>query len=133
MSPWSSGSAPPHGAGLVDAAFCGGSLVAALSQGLTLGGLVQGVKVVDNDYASGWWDWLTPFTVLSGIAVVIGYALLGACWLVWRTEGQMEDLNRRYARFLSAATLAMIVAASLWTPLLNPRFDQWWFSWPGTI
>jgi cytochrome bd ubiquinol oxidase subunit II len=121
------------GRGWWDAAFCGGSLVAALSQGLTLGGLLQGVKVVDNAYAGGWWDWLTPFTVLCGIAVVIGYALLGACWLVWRTEGQMEDLNRRYARFLGVATLAMIVAVSLWTPFLNPRFAQRWFGWPGIL
>jgi cytochrome d ubiquinol oxidase subunit II len=114
-----------------DVAFCGGSLVAALCQGLTLGGLLQGIKVADNAYAGGWWDWLTPFTVLCGVAVVIAYALLGACWLVWRTEGHMEDLNRRYARHLGIAMLVMIAAVSLWTPFLNPRFLERWFGWPG--
>ncbi len=114
-----------------DIAFCGGSLTAALCQGLTLGGLLQGVKVANDAYAGGWWDWLTPFTVLCGVAVAIGYALLGACWLVWRTEGHMEELNRVYARRLGVATLAMIGAVSLWTPFLNPSFRDRWFGWPG--
>ena len=71
-----------RGRKLWDLSFFGGSTVAALCQGLTLGGLLQGIHVVDRQYAGGWFDWLTPFTVLCGIAVVIGYAWLGACWLV---------------------------------------------------
>ncbi|WP_048861361.1 cytochrome d ubiquinol oxidase subunit II, partial [Acidisphaera rubrifaciens] len=67
-----------------DFAFFGGSLMAALCQGLTLGGLLQGIHVVGRQYAGGWWDWLTPFTVLCGVAVVCGYALQGAAWLIWR-------------------------------------------------
>ena len=114
-----------------DFAFFGGSLVAALCQGMALGGLLQGVKVVGRAYAGGWWDWLTPFTVLCGVAVVIGYALLGATWLVWRTEGGLHDRARRLASVLGAATLAMIGAVSLWTPFLNPSFMQRWFGWPG--
>ncbi len=114
-----------------DFAFFGGSLVAALSQGLTLGGLLQGIKVANRAYAGGWWDWLTPFTVLCGVAVAIGYALLGACWLVWRTEGPLQQRCRRQAGILGVATLAMIGAVSLWTPLLSPAFAQRWFGWPG--
>ena len=114
-----------------DVAFCGGSITAALCQGLTLGGLLQGVKVANHAYAGGWWDWLTPFSLLCGVAVVIGYALLGACWLVWRTESGLQDLNRRYALWLAGATLAAIGIVSLWTPLLNPRFLHRWFHWPG--
>jgi cytochrome d ubiquinol oxidase subunit II len=114
-----------------DVAFCAGSLMAALCQGLTLGGLLQGVKVVNNAYAGGWWDWLTPFTVGCGLAVVVGYALLGACWLIWRTEGGLQALNRRYARVLAILTLCAIGGVSLWTPFLNARFMHRWFHWPG--
>jgi cytochrome d ubiquinol oxidase subunit II len=114
-----------------DAAFLCGSAVAAFCQGLVLGGLLQGIRVVDRVYAGGWWDWLTPFTVLCGIAVVIGYAMLGACWLVWRTEGLLQQRCRQHARVLAVATLGFIVAVSLWTPLLNPLFTQRWFGWPG--
>ena len=114
-----------------DVAFAGGSAMAALCQGLTLGGLLQGIHVQGRAYAGGWWDWLTPFTVLCGVAVVVGYALLGAAWLVWRTEGDLQQRCRRHALRLGAATLALIVAVSIWTPLLNPVFAQRWFGWPG--
>lgn len=114
-----------------DFAFFGGSTVAALCQGLTLGGLLQGIHVENNAYAGGWFDWLTPFTVLCGVAVVVGYALLGATWLVWRTEGELQRRCRRHARVLALMTLAMIVAVSLWTPLLNQVFAERWFGFPG--
>jgi cytochrome d ubiquinol oxidase subunit II len=61
-----------RGRALWDLVFFGGSTLAALCQGLTLGGLLQGIRVVDEAYAGGWWDWLTPFTVLCGVAVVVG-------------------------------------------------------------
>jgi cytochrome bd ubiquinol oxidase subunit II len=122
-----------HGRFWWDVAFCGGSTVAALCQGLALGGLLQGIKVVNNAYAGGWWDWLTGFTVLCGIAVVIGYALLGSCWLIWRTEGPLQERSRHYARILVVATLGLIVIVSLWTPMLNPRFAERWFGWPGIL
>jgi cytochrome d ubiquinol oxidase subunit II len=116
-----------------DLAFMLGSTIAALCQGLALGGLLQGVKVVGNAYAGGWWDWLTPFTILCGLAVVAGYALLGACWLIWRTEGPFQERFRRRAGTLGALVLAFIVAVSLWTPFLNERFFQRWFGFPGVF
>ncbi len=118
---------------LWDLAFFGGSTLAAFCQGLTLGGLLQGIKVVDRHYAGGWFDWLTPFTLLCGVAVVVGYALLGACWLVWRTQGPLQHRCRAHAHLLGIATLALIVAVSVWTPLLNPIFSQRWFGWPGLV
>lgn len=118
---------------LWDIAFCGGSLVAAFAQGLTLGGLLQGIAVKDRAYAGGWWDWLDAFTVLCGIAVVIGYALQGATWLVWRTEGKLQQRAREYAVTLAFLTLALIVIVSLWTPLRNPEYASRWFSWPGIL
>ena len=116
-----------------DIALCGGSTLAAFCQGLTLGGLLQGIHVVKDAYAGGWWDWLTGFTILCGIALVVGYALLGAGWLIWRTEGPLQERCRNHARTLAIATLGLIVVVSLWTPMLNPRFSHRWFGWPGIL
>jgi len=116
-----------------DRAFCAGSTIAAFCQGLVLGGLLQGIHVEGRDYAGGWWDWLTGFTVLCGVAVVAGYALQGACWLVWRSQGGLQDRCRSHARRLGIAMLGFIVVVSLWTPLLNPIFMQRWFGWPGIL
>ena len=116
-----------------DFAFFAGSTMAAFAQGLTLGGVLQGVHVAGRAYAGGWWDWLTGFTILCGLAVVVGYALLGATWLIWRTEGALQQRCRRHAHTLGAATLALIVVVSLWTPMLNPVFAQRWFGWPGIL
>ena len=118
---------------LWDLSFFGGSALAALCQGLSLGGLLQGIHVVDRQYAGGWLDWLTPFTVLCGVAVVVGYAWLGACWLIWRTEGSLQRRVRRQATALAWAMLALIVVVSLWTPFLNPTFMHRWFGWPGIL
>jgi cytochrome d ubiquinol oxidase subunit II len=74
--------------------------VASLAQGITLGALLQGITIKGRAYGGGWWDWLSPFTLLVGISLVIGYALLGACWLIWKTEGELHDKARRFARFL---------------------------------
>ena len=114
-----------------DRSFCLGSLVAALCQGLTLGGLLQGVHVADRAYAGGWFDWLTPFTVLCGIAVMVGYALLGSCWLIWRTEGRLQERCFRHAGTLGLFLLLLIVVVSLWTPFLHGSFLDRWFGWPG--
>jgi cytochrome d ubiquinol oxidase subunit II len=69
--------------------------------------------------------------VLCGVATVFGYALLGACWLVWRTDGPQQGRSRRYAGILGIVTLLFIGAVSLWTPFLNPVFTARWFTWPG--
>ncbi|MBV8524936.1 MAG: cytochrome d ubiquinol oxidase subunit II [Acetobacteraceae bacterium] len=116
-----------------DFAFCSGSILAALCQGLALGGLLQGVRVENRHYAGGWFDWLTAFTILCGIALVFGYALQGATWLIWRTEGRLQRRCRRYAGYLGVILLALIVIVSLWTPMLNPRFTDRWFSWPNIL
>ena len=123
--------ATPGGRRLWDLSFLLGSTLAAFCQGLTLGGLLQGVRLHGRAYAGGWWDWLTGFTLLCGLAVVVGYALLGATWLVWRTAGPLQQRCRGYAQVLGAMTLGLIGAVSLWTPFLHPRFAERWFSWPG--
>jgi cytochrome d ubiquinol oxidase subunit II len=111
-----------------DLAFWAGSTLAAFAQGLILGGLLQGVKVVDKQFAGGPFDWLTPFTVMCGIGVVIGYATLGATWLVYKTEGPVADRARRQAKALLLGLLAFAVLVSLWTPYAHPRIAARWFT-----
>jgi cytochrome bd ubiquinol oxidase subunit II len=113
-----------------DWAFAGGSLVAALAQGLALGALVQGIPVSGRAYAGGWWNWLTPFSLLTALALVVGYALLGAGWLIYKTSGELQAKAYRFARWLAAGTLAFIAAVSLWTPFLVPLYFDRWFAWP---
>jgi cytochrome d ubiquinol oxidase subunit II len=118
---------------LWDAAFCIGSIVAALAQGMMLGAILQGVQVKDDAYAGGWIDWLSPFSLLTGAGVVIGYALLGATWLVLKTEGPLQDHARRLSFMLGIATLAALAAVSAATPFLT--YDYWrrWFELPGVL
>lgn len=123
---------PRHRA-LWDAAFSIGSIIATLAQGITLGALLQGVQVDGRAYGGGWWDWLTPFSLLTGVSLVIGYALLGACFLLWKTEGAVHDDARRYARPLTIALVATIAAVSAYTPFLEGKYYQRWFDWPGVI
>jgi cytochrome d ubiquinol oxidase subunit II len=111
-------------------AFTGGSVVAAFSQGVALGALVQGIPVVNRAYAGGWWDWLTPFSIATGFAVLIGYALLGATWLVMKTTGELAEKARRYAYLTAVGTLVSMGVVSLWTPFLEPLYLERWFSWP---
>jgi cytochrome d ubiquinol oxidase subunit II len=116
-----------------DRAFFGGSLVAALCQGIALGALVQGIEVADRAYSGGWWDWLTPFSVLTGLAVATGYALLGATWLVLKTEGGLQHRMRRLAWPLGFATLGFMGLVSLVTPFLDPVYFERWFNLPGSL
>ena len=115
---------------LWDISFAFGSIMAALSQGIALGTLVQGIKVADRAYVGGWFDWLTPFSVMTGFAVVVGYALLGATWLMMKTEGELHDIARRYAFITGIGTLVLIGAVSLWMPFLQPGFYGRWFDFP---
>lgn len=113
--------------------FWAGSLTAAIAQGMALGGLVQGIAVQGRAYAGGNWDWLTPFSALTGLALVVGYALLGATWLILKTEGEIHDLAVRLARPLGAAMLALIGLVSLATVYRQPEYMARWFSWPTAI
>lgn len=118
---------------LWDAAFSVGSFVAAAAQGLTLGALLQGIHVEGRAYAGGWWDWLTPFSLLCAVSIVIGYGMLGATFLLWKTEGRVHDDARKLARPLAFGLLAAIVAVSAYTPFLEGRYYERWFNWPGVV
>jgi len=114
-----------------DVAFAGGSITAAFLQGVILGGLLQGVEVVDRQYAGGPFDWLTPFSIFVGFAVVAGYGLLGATWLVMRTSGPAQEFGRGAAPLLLFAVLGAMAVVSLWTPLTVERIAARWFSVPN--
>ena len=111
--------------------FWGGSLIAAIAQGMALGALVQGIAVDGRAYAGGNWDWLTPFSALTALALVIGYAMLGATWLILKTDGETMARARRLAIPLGAALIALIGAVSLVTPFLRPEYLVRWFGWPS--
>ncbi|WP_085901802.1 cytochrome d ubiquinol oxidase subunit II [Kiloniella majae] len=119
--------------GLWDLAFFGGSLAAAFCQGIALGALVQGIDVVDRAYAGGWWNWLTPFSLLTGISVVVGYILLGSTWLILKTVGPVQEKAHRYAKPALFGLLGLIGVVSIWTPFLNPEFLARWFTMPQII
>jgi cytochrome d ubiquinol oxidase subunit II len=118
---------------LWDWAFAAGSIAATFAQGIALGTIVQGIPVADRAYAGGWWNWLTPFSVFTGLALVVGYALLGAGWLIIKTDGALQDRFYRFALILGPATLVLIGLVSLWTPFLEPLYMERWFTWPRML
>jgi cytochrome bd ubiquinol oxidase subunit II len=118
---------------LWDLAFSWGSIVAAFAQGVVLGGLLQGITVKDGHFAGGSFDWLTPFALFCGLALVAGYALLGATWLIFKTDGDLEVWARDKAKMALIAVLAATLIISLWTPFTIPRIAERWFSWPNIL
>ena len=119
--------------GVWDWAFFGGSTFATFCQGIALGALVQGIRIENGDYAGGWWDWLTPFSLTCGAALVVGYALLGATWLVMKTRGSVSLRMRDLALPLAVALLVFIGIVSLWTPFQNTDYFIRWFNLPGSL
>ena len=116
-----------------DASFTAGSLVAAMAQGMTLGALLQGIDVAGRAYAGSWWDWLTPYTLLTGLGTVAGYALLGSTWLFWKLEGVGQAHARKLAVRAAIATLALLGAVSLYTPFLEAEYFARWFTMPSIL
>jgi cytochrome d ubiquinol oxidase subunit II len=118
---------------LWDVAFSGGSIVAALAQGITLGALLQGIAVQNRTYAGGWFDWLTPFSLLVGVSLVCGYALLGSTWLVMKSEGSLQERCHRMAFRLGIATIVAMAVVSAATPFLRDAYWMRWFAWPQVL
>jgi cytochrome d ubiquinol oxidase subunit II len=110
-----------------DLAFAGGSILAALMQGVTIGAFIQGFKVADNQFAGGPFDWLTPFSVVTAIALVSGYVLLSAGWLIMKADEALKEWAYGVARYALIALAAFIVIFSIWTPFLRPDIAARWF------
>jgi len=114
-------------------AFAAGSAIAAFCQGLILGGLIQGIKVENGAFAGGAFDWATPFAVFCGLGLVAGYALLGATWLILKTDGAVAKRARAEARLLLLVVIIFMAVVSAWTPLAFERIAIRWFSLPNIL
>ncbi|MCI1033925.1 cytochrome d ubiquinol oxidase subunit II [Raoultella terrigena] len=114
-----------------DLAFLGGSLLATFAQGVVVGAVINGFPVSGRAFSGGMLDWLTPFTLFCGLGLTIAYALLGASWLVMKSEEPLQEKMRGASRALLLALLAVIAAISLWTPLAQPAIAARWFSLPN--
>ena len=116
---------------LWDKAFIGGSLTATFFQGVALGAYIDGFEVVDRAYAGGALDWLTPFSLFCGLALIAAYALLGCTWLIMKTEGRLQEQMHNMARPLVFVLLGVTGIVSLWTPLAHADIAERWFSLPN--
>jgi cytochrome bd ubiquinol oxidase subunit II len=117
--------------GFWDHGFAYGSTVATLAQGIVLGAFIQGFKVDGRHFTGSSFDCFTPFSLLTGVALLFGYALLGSGWLVMKTEGELQAWARRLGRIAFLGVLAAIGLVSLWTPAVDPGIAHRWFSWPN--
>jgi cytochrome d ubiquinol oxidase subunit II len=116
-----------------DHGFAFGSAIAAFAQGVVLGAFIQGFHVEGRQFVGSSFDCFTPFSVFVGIALMFGYALLGAGWLVIKTEGALQDWARGFGRHALIGTCMAVGAVSLWTPLANVSIAARWFSWPNIV
>ncbi|MCQ4313440.1 cytochrome d ubiquinol oxidase subunit II [Pseudomonas stutzeri] len=116
-----------------DKAFVGGSLAATFFQGVALGAFIDGFPVADRAYAGGPLDWLTPFSVFCGLALIAAYALLGCTWLIMKTAGDLQKRMHDIGIPLVWAVLAVTGIVSIWTPLTHPDIAERWFSMPNLI
>jgi len=114
-----------------DHGFTYGSTIATFAQGIVLGAFIQGFKVAGRHFVGSSFDCFTPFSLLTGVALVFGYALLGAGWLVMKTEGELQAMARRLGRYALIGVFVAIGIVSLWTPLVDPVIAHRWFTWPN--
>jgi cytochrome d ubiquinol oxidase subunit II len=118
---------------LWDYAFHFGSLAATFMQGMMLGAFVQGVKIEGRSFAGGPFDWLNAYSVMTGMALVFGYMLLGATWLVMKTDGITQDWARRSAAYVLGYVGVFLVVVSISMPMMNPGVKALWFSMPNLL
>jgi cytochrome d ubiquinol oxidase subunit II len=111
-------------------AFFVGSLVAVFAQGLTLGGYLSGTRVVGGQFAGGALDWLNPFSLMVGFALIAGYVLLGSTYLIIKTEGSVQERAYRQAYWSGLAVAGFMIVVSIWTPLHDPAIAARWLSPP---
>jgi cytochrome d ubiquinol oxidase subunit II len=114
-----------------DTAFCAGSSVATFAQGLVLGSFIQGFKVEGRVFTGSSFDFVTPFALLTGVALMFGYALLGAGWVIMKTETDLQEWSRRAGKICLLGVFFCIAAVSIWTPLASTIIMARWFAWPN--
>jgi cytochrome d ubiquinol oxidase subunit II len=114
-----------------DHGFAYGSALATFAQGVILGSFIQGYNVEGRHFVGGSFDCLTPFSAFTGVALMSGYALLGAGWLVLKTEGELQTWARNLGQRCLITTALAIAVASIWTPIIDHSIALRWFSWPN--
>ena len=100
---------------------------------MVLGAFLQGFKVTGRQFSGTSFDFLTPFSLMTGIALLFGYSLLGSGWLVLKTEGEIQAAARRHGKKCLIGTMIAIVLVSLWTPYMSAQIATRWFSWPNML
>ncbi|MBL8675823.1 MAG: cytochrome d ubiquinol oxidase subunit II [Alphaproteobacteria bacterium] len=123
--------ASPKTRKLWDYSFHFGSLIATFFQGMILGSFVEGISVEGRSFAGRPFDWLSSFSLMTGIALVFGYALLGATWIVMKTEGVSQEWARKVALYVSIYVAGFMGLVSLWVPFLNEEIFRRWFTLPN--
>jgi cytochrome d ubiquinol oxidase subunit II len=116
-----------------DKAFLCGSIAATFFQGMTLGAYLQGIRVVNQAYAGGPLDWISPFSIFTGLGLLVTYALLGSTWLIFKTTGELQAVCMRLSQRISVALLLIIAVISLWTPWMDSRIAERWFTMPNLL
>ncbi|HEY1095863.1 MAG TPA: cytochrome d ubiquinol oxidase subunit II [Alphaproteobacteria bacterium] len=111
-----------------DTAFHFGSLIATFMQGIILGTFVQGIPVTDQKFSGGAVDWLEAFPLFCGVALVVGYSLIGATWLVKKTDGETKAWAQKCALYLLPIIMVLFALVSLWVPFLDDAIAQRWFA-----
>jgi cytochrome bd ubiquinol oxidase subunit II len=114
-----------------DYGFCYGSAIATFAQGVMLGAFIQGFEVDGRHFTGTAFDFITPFSLLTGIALLFGYSLLGAGWLILKTEGEIQAGARRHGKVCLLGVLIAIAIVSGWTPIMSEDVALRWFSWPN--
>lgn len=114
-----------------DHAFCYGSALATFAQGIVFGAFIHGFHTEGRQIAGGSFDCFTPFSLFTGVALLLGYGLRGAGWLVLKTEGDLQDRARRLGRRCLVGVLVAIAVIRPWKPLIEPDIARRWFSWPN--
>jgi cytochrome d ubiquinol oxidase subunit II len=113
-----------------DAGFAGGSLVAAFIQGLMVGALVEGLPIANGHYTGGEFGWFSPFALICGVGLCLGYMLLGACWLVRKCEGDLREQAYRLIPYLSIALLVFLIVVFGYALAENLRVIGRWLERP---
>ena len=116
-----------------DHAFCYASGIATFAQGVVLGSFIQGYEVTGRVFSGSSFAFLTPFSVTTGLALLFGYGLLGAGWLILKTEGDIQRSARRYGRACLVGVLIAIAVVSIWTPIKSEAVALRWFAWPNIL
>jgi len=116
-----------------DKAFLGGSIAATFFQGMTLGAYLQGIKMANQAYAGGPLDWISPFSLFTGVGLLVTYALLGSTWLIFKTTGELQATCYKLSQRISITLFAIIIIISIWTPLMDSRIAERWFTLPNLL